>query len=338
MLMTTTAQQMLAAIEEQLGQAAPALASLQGDMGDMIRYHLGIHVAPAARRIGHSKRIRPLLLLTAHAALGGDWRAALPAAVAIEYVHGFSLIHDDIEDQSPLRRGRASLWAVWGVDRALNAGDALFALAFRTLADLAHHFEPRAVIDTYQAVTNACVALAAGQELDLAFEHVENVSIDQYLAMAELKTGALFSAALEVAGILAGHSPEVRDDLRAAGRKLGVLFQILDDFHDLFGSPEELGKPTAQDALRRKKTLPVVLGLHRDREFAEMWHRLRDDHQGVLPHLRARLLSDSILREAIAIEERFRAELRSCMERAPFLEAWRPEMLATIHRLVERQR
>ncbi|AEJ45045.1 polyprenyl synthetase family protein [Alicyclobacillus acidocaldarius] len=337
MLITTTARDMLQSIEEHLARATASTSDSQGEIGAMIRYHLGVHAAPPSRPLGHSKRVRPLLLLTAHAALGGDWRAALPAAVAIEYVHGFSLIHDDIEDRSPLRRGRASLWAVWGVDRALNAGDALFALAFRVMGDLADHFDPRWVVEAYQAMTDACIALSAGQELDLAFEQVENVSIEQYLAMAELKTGALFGAALEVAAILAGHPPSVRDDLRNAGRKLGVLFQILDDFHDVFSCEEDLGKPTAQDALRRKKTLPVVLGLSRDREFAEMWRCLRDN-QEMLPHLRARLVTDSILGEAIAIEERVRAELQHRIERAPFVDAWKPEILETIHRLVQRRR
>ncbi|SIS73489.1 polyprenyl synthetase family protein [Alicyclobacillus vulcanalis] len=337
MPVSITAQDMLLALEDDLVRSTRAISDVQRDIGKMIEYHLGVGTMAARKTASHSKRIRPLLLLCAHAALGGEWRHALPAAVSLEYVHGFSLIHDDIEDRSPLRRGRASLWAVWGVDRALNAGDALFALAFRTLRNLSHHFEARLVIDVYDAVTQACLALSAGQELDLAFEQTEDVTTEAYLRMAELKTGALFGAALEVAAILAGQPARVREDLRQAGEKLGLLFQILDDFYDLFGEERELGKPVAQDAMRGKKTLPVVLGLHRDKEFAAMWRSLRDNRD-ILPHLRARLITEAIIREATAIEEHIRAELRALWDRAPFADAWKADLAEMIDHWVRRRR
>lgn len=153
----------------------------------MMHYHLGWvdeRFQPKPARGG--KRLRPLLCLLACEAAGGDVHDALPAAAAIEILHNFSLVHDDIEDNSPTRRGRPAVWALWGVPQAVNVGDALFALAHRTLGRLWERDMPaERVLAAILAFDEACVALTEGQYLDMSFEERSDVTVDEYLRMID---------------------------------------------------------------------------------------------------------------------------------------------------------
>lgn len=247
------------ALREALRTPHVALATHHG----MMQYHLGWldeGFRPRAREGG--KRLRPLLCLLACAAAGGDVRAALPAAAAIEILHNFSLVHDDIEDHSPTRRGRPTVWALWGVPQAVNVGDALFALAHRTLGQLAEHDVPAGrVLAAMRAFDETCVALTAGQYLDMSFEARLDVSVDEYLYMIEGKTAALMGLSTGLGALLAGAPAHTVESFQRFGQRLGIAFQIEDDILGIWGDEVLTGKPAASDILEKKKTLPVVYAL-----------------------------------------------------------------------------
>jgi len=235
----------------------------------MLRYHLGWAdqaFNPCRARTG--KRVRPLLCLLACKGCGGDWERALPAGAAIEMIHNFSLIHDDIEDRDQTRRGRPTVWALWGEAQAINAGDALFALAQLALVRL---FERGVAGDTVAAamrlLNDTCLALTRGQYLDIGFETREHVPIADYVAMVEGKTAALIACACEMGGLVAEAGEPQREHLRSFGHHLGLAFQMRDDVLGIWGDPAVTGKPVGADIARRKKTLPILHGLERSAEL-----------------------------------------------------------------------
>ncbi len=232
----------------------------------MLAYHLGWadeQLRPAQADAG--KRIRPLLCLLACAACGGDPARALPAAAAIELLHNFSLIHDDIQDGSATRRGRPTVWALWGIPQAINAGDALFTIAHQALWRLRERGVPAdRILEVAERFDAACLMLTRGQHLDLAFESAERVTAAEYLEMIRGKTAALLAAALGIGARLADHPPEA---LEAFGEALGMAFQIQDDILGIWGDPAVTGKPVADDLRARKKTFPVIHAMERIPEF-----------------------------------------------------------------------
>lgn len=242
-----------------------------------LHYHLGwvdADFQPAQAQIG--KRIRPMLCLMACEACQGDWERALPAAAAIELLHNFSLIHDDIEDRDQIRRGRPALWTLCGKAQGINAGDALFALSQLSLLRLSENAVPPAtVVAACQLFNRTCLALTEGQHLDLGFEHRSDVSITEYLAMVERKTAALVACACEMGGLIATDAASTADSgldtkrqhLREFGRHLGLAFQMQDDILGVWGDPVITGKPTGADVVWRKKTLPILHGLERNAEL-----------------------------------------------------------------------
>jgi geranylgeranyl diphosphate synthase, type I len=229
----------------------------------MLRYHLGWAdetFEPVVTDAG--KRVRPLILLLVTEAQGGDWRQATPAAAAIELLHNFTLIHDDIEDRDEVRRGRPTLWKLWGVAQALNAGDALFALSYRGLTKLRVRGVPaERVALALERFTEAIVAITEGQCWDLAFEAQSEVEEAVYLSMIHGKTATLLGLSAELGGHIAGASPTRTSALRSYGEALGMAFQMHDDILGLWGDPVRTGKPVGSDLLMGKKTLPILHGL-----------------------------------------------------------------------------
>ncbi len=263
----------LTALEAELhrlvGSAPPQLDEYYA----MLEYHLGwTDGATGQRSPSGGKRLRPLLCLLTCAAAGGDWQQALPMAAAIELLHNFSLIHDDIQDNSPLRRGRPTVWKKWGQAQAINAGDALF-----TLAHLAPHqltrrgLTPAAALSALEAFDRTCLKLTQGQYLDMAFEQRERVTTAEYLAMIEAKTAALIAAATGLGANLAGVDEDRVASFFHYGRSLGLAFQIQDDLLGIWGDPAVTGKSAASDLEKRKKSLPVVYGLERSEDFARAY-------------------------------------------------------------------
>ena len=194
----------------------------EGPLRSVLRYHVGLEDAFGAPVEALGKLIRPSLTLLIADELGGDPRAAVPAAAALELVHEFSLIHDDVQDRDEVRRERPTVWRRWGEAQAINAGDLMLVLA---LAEAG-----RAGDAVRERVLGATVEMIEGQALDVSFDGL--TTLGEYTAMIDRKTGALFRCACELGGIFAGASPEVRERLNGIGRELGRAYQIRDDLRD----------------------------------------------------------------------------------------------------------
>ncbi|MCW7941225.1 polyprenyl diphosphate synthase [Streptomyces hygroscopicus] len=251
---------------------AESVATLHPWVAEMADYALGRQEQDSGRRQG--KGVRQALAVLGAELPGAPATAGVPAAVAVELVHTFSLLHDDIMDGDALRRGRPALWKAYGTGPAVLAGDALFALAVQTLSTA-----PAAV----RRLTVALGDLVHGQADDLLFADrpwtgPESVSIGEYEAMAERKTGALLGCALALGAHFGGARDETASALDRAGRHLGVGFQIVDDLLGIWGDPDVTGKPVHSDLREGKKTLPVLVALDTTRgpELAELL-AARDD-------------------------------------------------------------
>jgi geranylgeranyl diphosphate synthase type I len=241
---------------------------------NMLHYHLGWVDADFKPSVSDGgKHLRPLLLLLTTEAQGGAWRHALPAAASIELLHNFTLIHDDIEDRDTRRRGRATLWSVWGVPQAINAGDALFTLAYQALINLRTQnpsLPAERVMQALQSYTYATLLITEGQCRDIAFETQQEVAESDYLSMIAGKTAALIGLASELGGIIAGVSEKRCDHLRNFGCALGKAFQMQDDLLGLWGNPERTGKPVGSDILKHKKTLPIIHGTQHSHQLRSL--------------------------------------------------------------------
>lgn len=246
---------------------AAALTALDGRaplLAGMVRYHLGYAdldlqpIDPAT--IDRGKRIRPAVTLLVAGAAGGDPVQAAPVAAAIELLHNFTLIHDDIQDESATRRHRPTVWHTWGAKQAINAGDALFAVAHLPLHQLpargvsADH--TLAILDAFERMT---IEIVAGQTLDLGFETREDVTADAYLEMISGKTSAIIRFAAWAGATIAGADAATAARWADFGLELGLGFQIHDDLLGVWGTQAETGKRQADDIRRRKKSYPFLL-------------------------------------------------------------------------------
>ncbi|OGO15747.1 MAG: hypothetical protein A2Z14_01475 [Chloroflexi bacterium RBG_16_48_8] len=286
-------QIMREAIEEDLRASLAPLQNEHGaDMAEMIAYHLGWD---ERERQSSGKRIRPLLGLLCCATVGGEWATAIPAASAIELIHNFSLVHDDIEDNSETRRGKPTLWKRWGIAKAINLGDAIFVLsrlAFYKFTD--PKIPPERLLKVLHILDEACLELTIGQQLDLAFEELEVVELETYLRMIYGKTSALVAAATMCGGIIAGAKDSTIAILHEYGHHLGLAFQIRDDILGIWGETAITGKPTDDDLRSRKKTLPILYGLKQSQEFKGLWETKRVDDE-ILVAMRQALESSEAL-------------------------------------------
>jgi geranylgeranyl diphosphate synthase, type I len=246
------------ALDRELGRLSQRVGSSQSSLlTEMVQYHLGLR--KAGERPG--KRLRANIALLTCEAFGRRYADALWAAVAVELVHNFSLVFDDVQDRDELRRGRASVWKVWGVGQAVNAGAALEALVTRAVIDLlparnADRTRPALVL-----LTEAMLALCRGQVMDLQFEQRVDVSVDEYMEMVGLKTAALFECAARLGGLSAGVGDASLDRAGKFGYHLGVAFQVIDDILGVWGSTAQTGKPVGSDLKNGKKTLPTLVAL-----------------------------------------------------------------------------
>lgn len=233
-------------IESGLREALRGETSLDG----ILRYHVGLP-DDGAEAPALGKLIRPSLVLFTAAQLGARIEDALPAAIGLELVHGFSLLHDDVQDGDEVRRGRPAAWVRWGTAEAINAGDLMHAIALRTAL--------RAGAGVAGTLTAAVCDMIEGQSLDLAFEG-RFVSEVDYGEMIDRKTGALFRCAFELGGYCAGVPETVLSALGQVGAEVGRAFQMQDDLLGIWGNGDEVGKPIGSDIRRKKKTYPVVIG------------------------------------------------------------------------------
>ena len=274
-------------------QDDPALTVFYG----MLHYHLGWVDADFKPVVSDSgKRLRPVLTLLTCEAAGGDCESALPAAASIELLHNFSLIHDDIEDGDPTRRGRATLWTIWGKAQAINAGDALFTLAHIALGGMVvRNVPPPRRLAVRERFDQACLALTQGQHLDLSFESRPSVSEAEYLRMIGGKTAALVAGACAIGAIVAGS--DVAAYYENFGREVGFAFQIQDDLLGIWGDPAITGKPAGNDIRQRKKSLPIAYGLDRSERLRELYAAESIDVEAVseeLDHIGARDYAEAL--------------------------------------------
>jgi geranylgeranyl diphosphate synthase type I len=239
----------------------------------MLHYHMGwIDSSGNLVASQAGKRLRPALCLMAAKAVAGSYHKARAAAVAVELLHNFSLMHDDIEDESPIRHGRSTVWNLWGIEQAINAGDALYALAHLAIPRLAPADIPAALIAQMLATLDeTSLEVTRGQHLDMSFATRESVSVEDYLGMIGGKTAALIGASAELGAASAGAGAETQEHYRQFGRNLGMAFQIMDDILDIWGAPETTGKQAAVDIYHRKKSLPVVFGLEKGVELRHLY-------------------------------------------------------------------
>lgn len=230
----------------------------------MMQYHMGWldeRLQPATGP--HGKRLRPVLCLLACEAVGGQIDHAMPAAAAIELLHNFSLVHDDIEDNSYTRRHRATVWTLWGVPHAINCGDGMFATSFLKLTQLGERgVDPARALRAVQVFARTCLDLTEGQYLDMTFETDLNVDSERYLGMIRAKSAALIACSTRLGALLGGADEQVEAAYADFGENLGLAFQVIDDILGIWGKEEVTGKSAASDIITRKKTLPVVFALH----------------------------------------------------------------------------
>ncbi|MBJ7608617.1 MAG: polyprenyl synthetase family protein [Candidatus Dormibacteraeota bacterium] len=276
-------QRLLPSLTAALRSTAPPLSSR---IGTMSSYHLGWTDAdgngPGA---GAGKFLRGCLALWAAERCSGRTTDALCVAAAIEWIHNFTLVHDDIQDGDYERRHQPAVWVVWGSAQAINAGDGMHAVAYRAL--LSGRDRPQARLRAAAALNEAILAVIEGQCLDLELEGQVDTTISTYLRLARAKTGALIGAALEAGALISGSDRRQATLMRRAGVELGVAFQIRDDWLGIWGDTGLTGKGCTGDVGRRKLTYPVVLGqslLHgaARREFRRLYATRAGDEERIL--------------------------------------------------------
>ncbi|HVB06989.1 MAG TPA: polyprenyl synthetase family protein [Acidimicrobiales bacterium] len=245
------------------GHVAPALraaiAVLSPELRPVAEYHLGWRDERGALVGGDGgKGVRPALSVLSAEAVGAEASVGVPGAVAVELVHNFSLIHDDVIDEDVERRHRPTVWALYGIGPAVIAGDALLALAQQVvLGPVPGPDAERAA----RRVADATAAMIAGQALDMAFERRDDVGVASCLAMEAGKTGALLGCAASIGAVLAGADEPVVEALDRFGVELGLSFQAVDDLLGIWGDPAATGKPAWSDLRQHKKSLPVAAAL-----------------------------------------------------------------------------
>ncbi len=196
------------------------------------------------------KRIRPVLTLMACDVFGGNVQKSFPAATAVEVFHNFSLIHDDIMDKAPLRRGKQTVHEKWNLNTGILSGDAMLILAYQYF----EQYEPNIFRELAKLFSKTALEVCEGQQWDIDFEERDDVLIEEYLKMIEYKTAVLVGAALQMGAIVAETSDKNKKDIYDFGVNLGIAFQLQDDYLDAFGNPETFGKQIGGDIIENKKT------------------------------------------------------------------------------------
>lgn len=252
-----------------------AVARLSAGLAVPAGYHFGwVDAAGQPLAPGrHGKGVRPTLAVLSAQAVGAAAEVALPGAVAVELIHNFSLVHDDIVDDDAERRHRPTMWKVFGVGDAIIVGDALMGLAMEVLLEEPTASRSRAAAD----LTRATMAMIAGQYMDMSFNPRDGVDMEQCWEMVSQKTGALLAHASAVGAILADAPRDAIEALRRFGMELGLGFQALDDLLGIWGDPSVTGKPAGNDLRERKMSIPVTValcsGTEAGRELASLYAR-----------------------------------------------------------------
>ncbi len=203
------------------------------------------------------KRVRPALTLMVCDFFGTDFKKGIHAALAVELFHNFSLIHDDIMDNAPLRRGKITVHEKWDVNTGILSGDAMLILAYQFF----ENYEPKKFQELARLFSETALQVCEGQQHDMDFESRDDVSLEEYINMIDHKTAVLVGAAMKMGAIVAETSQIDKDKIYQFGRNLGIAFQLQDDYLDVFGNPETFGKQVGGDIISNKKTILYLLGI-----------------------------------------------------------------------------
>jgi geranylgeranyl diphosphate synthase type I len=315
-----------------------AVARLDPASREQAEYHLGLREPDGGPGPGCGKAVRPTLALLSAEAAGGAPEDGLPGAVAVELVHNFSLLHDDLMDGDTQRRHRPTVWARWGHAAAILTGDALLALAEEVLLEAP---SPHAAAAA-RMLAATVRELVRGQTEDVAFEARAGVTVQECLAMAAGKTGSLLATSALVGSVLAGAPDQLNAALRTYGAELGMAFQLVDDLLGIWGDPAVTGKPVLADLRARKKSLPVAYALcHGGPPGRELAQRLVAGHDaaGEEAHLQrlAALVEEGGGRGWAAAEARRRVTLaEAALAAVDMADGPRAELVALARYLVDR--
>lgn len=237
----------------------------------MLQYHMGwVDQDGKPTEVSSGKRIRPVLCLLVADAIDNHAELARPSAAAVELIHNFSLLHDDIQDASPLRRNRPTVWKIWGEAQAINTGDTMFALSQLAVIRLSKTHDATTV-KALEVLNDTSLELTRGQYLDMSFEQQETVPTDAYIDMIKGKTAALLGGATRLGALAAGAEDKLQEAYYQFGFNLGLAFQVRDDILDIWGDPQNTGKQAGVDIIQRKKSLPVLFGLQHNMTLRELY-------------------------------------------------------------------
>lgn len=237
------------------------------------------------------KRIRPVLLLMSNEMFGGNFSNAMPAALAVEMFHNFTLMHDDIMDKAPTRRAQQTVHEKWNSNTAILSGDALFVQSVQQMAKCeACEEEERSRL--LKLFLNTALEVCEGQQLDMNFEVRNNVSLEEYIPMIRLKTAVLIASSLQMGALLADASEEEQKNIYAFGENMGIAFQLHDDLLDMYGDQKRTGKQTGGDIVSNKKTFLLI----KAQELADSSHRAEINHllsnKQLLPEIKVKLVKN----------------------------------------------
>ena len=273
----------------------------------MVEYHFGWNNPVSVP----GKRLRPLFLILTYSALGGNSEDSFLPAAAMETLHNFTLIHDDIQDKGLTRHGQTTLWCKFGIPLAINVGDYLSNLSHKLMAT-----RNDSILDENQemainAFQNASLDVIQGQQLDISYENYERLNIEDYLEMIRLKTSRLFASSMRIGASIKGIDSKHIDQLDAIGEKIGLGFQIQDDYLGVWGKTGKTGKSVRTDLTTRKKAYPALIGLEKSAEFAKIWDKHEDITDDELDKMKMHLEEISADKQTLTISKDYYQEAKS---------------------------
>ncbi len=282
------------------------------------------------------KRLRPVLTLYAAEIFGSTSKNAIYAAVAIEMFHNFSLIHDDIMDEAPLRRGNETVHQRWDLNTGILSGDAMLILAYQYF----ENYKPEVFRELAKLFSKTALEVCEGQQLDINFEDRTDVTIEEYIKMIEYKTAVLVGAAFEMGAIVAETSEENRRNIYDYGRYLGIAFQLQDDFLDAFGDAETFGKQVGGDILENKKTFLYLKSLENanedQRKQLEKWFSTTDNSNEKVEEVKRLFVETGVVAESERLTEMYTNKALEILDKIKIAPDYKEELRAFSLNLMNR--
>jgi geranylgeranyl diphosphate synthase type II len=285
------------------------------------------------------KRIRPILTLMSCDMYSGDFQKALPQAIAIELFHNFTLIHDDIMDNAPIRRGRQTVYKKWNTNIAILSGDTLFALAYHYAQQADKEILPLILSVFNQTAIEVC----EGQQYDLNFENTAQVGVDEYIEMIRLKTAVLFGASLKIGSLIGGASQADAQNLYDFGLNIGLGFQLKDDLLDTFGNEKLFGKKTGGDILTNKKTFLYLKALERSNPgpkatLLELYRIKPADEAGKIQQVKEIFESLAVVQDCNVLIDNYFQKGMSLLEKLSIREAAKESLREVARKMIHREK